>query len=494
MSEVPVRRQVRRQVLRVQSRLESGTSDRWFPAALAVGLASVFAGLSLSRYRSLDAGADLAGYTQALHLITEGLRPEASLLGPEIHLLELHWSFVLYPLAGLAFLAPAAEVLLVAQSALLGLAVVPLWALARNVAHLRFGASLAVVLAYALHPGIHALAVNDFHPEAMAVPGLLGLAYFGARRRWVAYWLCVAFVLACRADLGITVALWGFVLLGEGERRTGLWTLGIGTLWSLGLLLVLQPLVSGGARGQYGEYGDSLGAFFVTALGHPVGFFQDLTARPNVTLLVSLLAPLIFLPLLSLKHLLPALPLGAVYLITDFGDTPFAERTSMLLAFVFIAGVFALRRLGTQGVDRVFVDGRLQATLVVAALLAFVDVSPVSPYEQPWRWPVADPADDAVREAIAHIEPDDAVRGSRSALAAIAERPWIHELNPDEQPQVAFAVFRVRAVLVDERHLPALDEDERLDQRRSFTEAMAQQGYVLRFDDPANGVFLYYRP
>lgn len=494
MSQVPARRQIRRQVLRVQSRLESGTSDRWFPVALAVGLAAIFAALAMTRYRSLDAGSDLAGYTQALHLITEGLRPEASLIGPDIHILELHWSFVLYPLAGLALLAPAAEVLLVAQSVLLGLAVIPLWSLARSVAHLRFGASLAVVLAYAFHPGIHALAVNDFHPEALAMPGLLGLAYFGSRRRWVAYWFCIAFVLACRADLGITVALWGFVLLSDGERRTGLWTLGIGTLWSLGLLLVLQPLVSGGALGQYGEYGDSLGAFFTTALGHPVQFLQDLTARPNVTLLVSLLAPLIFLPLLSLKHLLPALPLGAVYLITDLGDTPFAERTSMLLAFVFIAGVFALQRLGNQGVDRVFVDGRLQATLVVAALLAFVDASPISPYEQPWEWSASDPIDDSVREAVALLGPDDAVRSSRSALATIAQRPWIHELDPNEQPQVAFAVFRVRAVLIDERHLPSLGAEDRLDQRRAFAEAMAQQGYLLHFDDPANGVFLFYRP
>ena len=213
-----------------------------------------------------------------------------------------------------------------------------------------------------------------------------------------------------------------------------------------------------------------------------------------MSLLVSLLAPLIFLPLLSPRHLLPALPLGAVYLISDLGDTPFAERPSMLLAFVFIAGVFALRRLGTQGVDRVFVDGRLQATVVVAALLAFVDVSPISPHEQPWRWSAADPTDVAVRAALTHIEPDDAVRASRSGLAAIAERPWVHELNPNEQPQVAFAVFRVRAVLVDERHLPMLAEEDRADQRRSFTEAMVQQGYELRYEDPALGVFLYYRP
>ena len=494
MSRLPVRRRARRQVVRVQSRLESGSSDRWVPVLFAVGLAVSFTVLSVARYRSLDAGSDLAGYAQAVHLLSEGTRPEASLIGEDVHLLELHWSFILYPVAGLTLLLPAAEALLVVQSILLAVAVIPLWFLARRVAKLRFDASLAVVLAYALHPGIHAVAVNDFHPEALALPGLVGLAYFGASKQWTAYWICVAFVLSCRADLGIAVALWGFVLLGDRERRAGLWTLGVGTLWSLGLLLVLQPLVSGGARGQYGAYGDSLGAFFGTAVTHPIDFLQDLAALPNVELLVGLLTPLIFLPLLSLRHLLPGLPLGAVYLITDSGDTPFAERTAMLLGFVFVAGVYALRRLGAPGVDRVFVDARLQMTLIAASLLSFVSVAPTSPYAEPWRWGEANPADESLRRAIDLLEPADAVRASPSALAPLAERPWLHALDTTQQPQVAFAVFRVRAVLIDERLLPDLSDDARRDQRQSFDDAMRQQGYDLRHDDAENGVFLYYRP
>ncbi len=460
----------------------------------AAGLTILFSALSITRYRSLDAGSDLAGYTQATHLLSQGLRPEASLIGDGIHVLELHWSFILYPIAALALAFPTAESLLVIQSLALGLAVIPLWLLARQVANLRFGASASLLLAYSLHPGIHALAVNDFHPEAVALPGLIGLAYFGARKKWVGYWLCVLFVVACRADLGIAVALWGFILLGDGERRAGLWTLGFGSFWSLGLLLVLQPLVSGGARGQYGTYGDSLGAFFLTAINHPVQFLADLSSRPNVALLVGLLAPLIFLPLLSLRHLLPALPLGALYLITDNGDTPFAERTSMLLAFMFIAGAYALRRLGEKGVDRVFVEARLQLTLIAASALTFVTAAPTSPYEAPWHWSDPDPVDDAVRAAAGLLDSDDAVRASPSALALLAERPWLHELDPDQQPQIAFAVFRVRAVLIDERFLPPLPAADRLTQRATFREAMAQQGYQLRYEQSDAGVFLYYRP
>lgn len=463
-------------------------------------LAAVLGSLSLARLHSLDTGSDLAGYAQAVWLLGQSLRPEASLFGDNVHLLELHFSFVLYPLAGLALVVNAPSALVLAQSVAIGAGVLPLWWLARRVANLRIGAATALVLAYALHPAIHQLGVNDFHPEALAVPGLIGLAYFGSSKRWVWYWASVAFVLLCRADLGLAVALWGFLLLSDGERRAGLWTLGVGTVWALGLLLVVQPIISETTSAQYGDYGDSLGEVFLTIVTSPLDFIADLTASGNVDLVVGLLAPLIFLPLLSLRHLLPALPLGALYLVTGVGvgglgeSGAIAERSALLLAFVFIAAAHALNRLGTMGVDRVFVDTRLLMTLVAASALLFISTSPTSPYSEPWNWRARTSADTSVVEAAQLLDTQDAVRASPSAVAELSERPWLYTLDTGQQPQVAFAVFQVRAVLIDERDLPELPPDERQIQRETFASGMAAQGYELRFSDADNGVWLYYRP
>ncbi len=484
MSQVPIRRRTRRTLVRFQARLEAGTGDRWLPILVGGGLALVLSWLSLARFNSLDSGSDLAGYTQAVWLLGERLRPEATLFGSGVHLLELHWSFVLYPLVALARLLGTARALLIAQSVAIGMGVVPLWFLARRVANLRVAASLALIVAYALHPSIHALGTDDFHPEALALPALIAVAYFGASKNWIGYWITIVVVLACRADLGIALALWGFVLLGDGERRAGLWTLGVGSVWSLGLLLVVQPIVSEQSSSQYGAYGDSLGEVFVNVGTGPIAFVQDLVAARNVALVVALLAPTIFLPLLSLRHLLPALPLGALYLVTDVDNAgAFAERTALLLAFVFIAAAHALNRLGAMGVDRVFVDVRLLATLVAAAGLMFVSAAPNSPYARPWNWGDTTPADLAVIEAASLLETSDAVRASPAALGVLAERPWLYRLDTAQQPQVAFAVFQVRAVLIDERDLPELEPEARLAQREAFRAAMEQQGFELRYAD-----------
>lgn len=493
MSELSVQRRTRRRWVQLQARLEAGTGDRVIPLVIALALGVVLSLVSLARLGSFDGGDDLAAYTQAVWLLGEGYQPEASLLGDDVHLLELHWSFILYPVAGLGMILPTAKALVVTQAVALGLAVFPLWLLARRVANLRIAAATALVLAYALHPVTHRLATDDFHPEVLALPAILGLAYFGASKRWFGYWLCVAIVLACRADLGLAVGLWGFVLLGDGERRGGLWTLGVGLVWSLGLLLVVQPLVGEAVvtGGQYGTYGDSLGEVVLTGLRNPIDLVVDLTSRSNVLLVVSLFAPVLFLPLLSMRHLLPAVPLTGLFLIAESqGTGAFAERTSLLLAFTFIAAPYALNRLGQLGVQRVFIDGRLLATLAAAAALSYISASPISIYDKPWNWGDADPTEQAIIAAADRLPADVAVRASPSALPALAERPWLYPLATDREPSVQFDAFDVRAILVVDGDIP----DRTPERRDEFAQRMASVGFEVLIDDEQNGVSLFLRP
>lgn len=493
MSEVPYQRRFERSVVRFQARLEGGPGDRWIPSLVALVLASWLIRLGLDRLEGFETGTGLAGYSQSMWLIGEFLEPRASLFGSDVHVLELRWSFVMYPLALVGAFVNPAKVLIISEALALGVAVFPLWRLAREVAKLRIGAASALVVAYALHPATHRLAIEDFHPVVLGVPAIIGLAYFGKTKRWIWYWACVVIALACRADLGLAIALWGFVLLGDGERRAGLWTLGVGSIWSLALLLVAQPLLGEGGGGlatSSGYNGQSLGDLVLTSLRAPVGSLQSIVAQDNLTLIVSLLAPVIFLPLLSLRYLLPALPLGALYLLAEADSAgAFAERSAMLLAFVMIAATFALNRLGNAGVDRVFLDVRLLTTLTAASILLFVSTSVTSPYESPWNWRERDQTDEAIARAVAFLDPETPVRASPSALTALSERPWLYELPVDSAPtavKMNFPAF-TRAVLLVEREIPERTPGERLE----FNQTMALQGFVLRLDD--SGVQLYVR-
>ncbi len=492
MSRAPISRRVGRVLTRQQARFEAGTGERWIPLLWGLALSVCLAWLARSRLYALDADELLAGYAQGVWLVGNGYRPEATLFRG-IHMLEINWAFVLYPIALLQRWFNVTSLLVVVQAIALGSAVVPIAFLARRVAMLRLGATTVILAAYALHPATHQLALDGFHPSSLAVPSICAMAYFSATRSWKWYWLCIAFTLLCRADLGFAIALWGFVVLGAGDRRRGLATMVIGSIWALGLLLVVQPLAGEAviAAGQYGTYGDSLGEALVRIITQPLDFIGDLVRRENATVIAGLLAPVLFLPLLTPRYLLPAMPLTALYMVVE--GSPAAAATSpnaVFLAFMMVSLVYAMGRLGVVGVDRVFVDGGLLAALGAGSFLLYLVFSPASLYERPWDWRQRDGTDRAVLRAVAELDGDTAVRASPSALTELAGRRFVRALPTDQTPSLAVFNSDAQAVLVVEREIP----EQTPAQRTAFDEQMRLFGYELVMDDSTNGVWLYFRP
>src|ERR1700742_1100063 len=105
-----------------------GPALRW---AMAAGLFAIYAKLALlNQARLHTTGFDLGIFEQAVRSYAHGHLPVAELKGPGFPLLGDHFSPVLAVLAPVYRVFPGAGTLLVAQAALLAVAVVPLvgWA------------------------------------------------------------------------------------------------------------------------------------------------------------------------------------------------------------------------------------------------------------------------------------------------------------------------------------------------------------------------------
>lgn len=441
-------------LLRWQARVESRSVDRFTPWVMAVVLFAALVSLALSRSRSLDAGTDLATYAQSLWLIGEGYKPISSLVDSNV--LAENGSLVLYPLSVLTSLLPTVTTLLVVQSAALAIGIVPIWRLARRVTDLRWGATVTVVFAYAIYSGVHNINLADFHPEVVALPALLFGAFYGLTGRWVRFALMVAVVLSARADLGLAVAGLGILVAVEGSRRAGWTTAVVGLGWLLAAVFWWQPELAGGVDpyvGAFSDFGDG-GPLDVLGgiVAHPLDFLGRLGSRDNFFTIVSLLAPVLFLPVVAPRYLLPAVPLYALYLAADVpvGELAEAQQTIPVTAFVFVATVFALRRSGTVRVERVNVDRRVLWALVLTASVFFVRDSASSPYEEPWWWGARDITDQARLAAIEVIPDDAAVRASPKLLPLLFERERLFELDTTgAEPDVDAAVDRVEWIIFD---------------------------------------------
>ena len=359
-----VKRRGRRALLRLQGRLDGEFADRFLPWAYALIAFVVFLALDAAAVRSLEGGSGLGPWIQAAWRREHG---EAGIPLGGVDPARGTGSLVSEPVLWAGRFLPPMATFAIVQALALAVAIVPLWRLAREEARLRVGASSVVVAAFALAPALHRTNLAAFHPEAIALPLLLWAYLLARRSHWRRYGLLVALVLACGASLGLTVAGLGIVLVLGGQRRPGWITTAVGVAWSLVSVVVIGPDLPDAALTPAGEFvARATGPLAVIpeVLAHPIISSRELLSEPAVLFLVLVLAPLLFLPMVAPRKLMGALPCLALAMIADASVQDVAQRgvinlspagahIAPALAFVFIALIFALERIGTPSVTRV---------------------------------------------------------------------------------------------------------------------------------------------
>lgn len=503
-----LRRRWERFSLAAQGRVESENTDRVVPWAGAALVFTVMLALDAAALRSIEGGSGLTPWLQA------AWRREHGFAGAPVGGMDparAAGSFISEPILWVTRWVPPEAVFAVVQAAAIALAIVPLWRLARNQAHLRVGATAVVTTAFALAPTLQRANLTAFHPELIALPCLLW-AYLHARQNhWKRYGALVLVILLCRADLGLTVTALGVLLVVNGKRRPGFITAAVGLIWSIGAVIVLDPAAPDRALTPAGEFV----ARAVTPLAvlprvvlDPIMEIRELTAQPSVLFLVVVLSPLLFLPLVAPRSLIVAVPALMLAMIADrsvqrvaqqgvLDLSPAAAHIAPAMAFVFVALIFALERIGEPSVSRVNVDRRVLIALLAGASLLFLTEAPTSPYSQPWEWGSQDALDSSRIEASKLVAEDDAVAASPTTSALVAGRANLIELPPDSGDFTAFTVDRLArssdAVLLDSTPInPQTGEPQWVaEDLELLTERFEDRGFDVTYR--ADGIYLFRR-
>jgi uncharacterized membrane protein len=394
-------------------------------------------------------GFDLGIYDQGTWLLSRPRAPFVTVRG--LDLLGQHASYILALVAPLYRVWADPRLLLLLQVLFLAVPAVVVYRLgARHLGHPAAG--LAVAVAYLAYPGVQWAITWQFHPEAIAA-GLLALAVLAADRRDHGRMaLLLALAALCGEEVGLVVAGFGALLVAGGRRTVGWRTVGAGVAWFLVATFVLIPVVNGREtrlfEAGYGITGGGprgLLAGLPTMAGHAL---QTGLANDGLGYLLLVFVPLLGLPLLAPRWLLPVAPplllnLAAVQPEHHQIRFHYLATAAPLLAAGAVAGLAVVRRRRR----------RLLAPLLVLLVLVagFMDwrFGPA-----PWsREPVAIPvgsADQARREALALVDPDAAVSAQYNLVPHLAHRSRIYEFpNP----------FRaVNWGLPDDTHPPAATE------------------------------------
>ncbi|MFI1941461.1 DUF2079 domain-containing protein [Streptomyces purpureus] len=394
------------------------------PAALlpwgwAATLCALYATVAVRRHLLMrTTGYDLGIFEQALRAYAELRAPVVPLRGEHFNLLGDHFHPLVAALAPLYRLWPSPLCLLLAQSALLAVAVVPLarWAaraLGRPAAH-------TVAAGYGLSWGIASAAAFDFHEVALAVPLLAFALEALAQRRWVPAVAWAAPLLLVKEDLGLTLAALGILIAVKGPRLLGLATAAAGLLGSYIEITYLLPAFNPGGSYAHGENLSDQHGSFLSLLAH-----APLDAlRPDIKpmTLVLVFAPSALLALRSPLALL-AVPTLAWRMLSQNGfhwGTAF-HYSAVLMPIVFAGLIDALTVWRRS--DHPLAARHLRASLltVVGVTVLLLPAFPLAQLAQRATWRTT-PHIEAARALLAKIPDGASVAASNRLIPQLTSR------------------------------------------------------------------------
>jgi len=288
---------------------------------------------------------DLAVYDQIIWNLGRG-DFFSSLLG--VNFLGHHAHFLAFPVAVIYKLCPHPLTLMFLQTAALGLAVAPLYLLARKV--LGFQWAFLVCCLYLLNHGVGYTNIYEFHFTSFAPLILFTMFYFFFIEKYV-YFLCLS-VLALLCQENFPFFIFTFGLYAMVVRRSPRWWLplliGSAGYFILYMKVVVPALNPGNINFAliYSHWGHSYGEILRNLLLQPISALQYMFTIEKINWLWNVFSPFSFIPLLSPGYLALVGPLFLQRLLSNrLPETMiFYHYLAEILPFIFLAFLFGLKR------------------------------------------------------------------------------------------------------------------------------------------------------
>jgi uncharacterized membrane protein len=313
-------------------------------AIAAYGVA--FSALSVLRHRAFQTGRfDLGNMVQSVWSTAHGHPLQiTSLRGDQISRLAAHFDPILAAFTPLWLVWPSPDALLVAQAVAVALGALPVFWLGRK--HLGSQhAALGFALAYLLYPPTQWLALNEFHPVALACPLLLFAIWYLDEDRLVPFAIFAALAVTTKEEIGLVVAGLGLWYAFEHRRKAeGAAIFALGAAAALVAIEVVVPHFnragSSSFFSRYSEVGGSPSGIVHTAVHDPWKIVTTAVTGRGLGYLARLLLPLGLLTFFAPLFLLAAVPELAINLLS-------AATTQTSIRFHYTAGLIPVLIAGS---------------------------------------------------------------------------------------------------------------------------------------------------
>jgi uncharacterized membrane protein len=327
-----------------------------------VGIASIYYTVWFSYYTTIwhlsgRSGWDLSIEDNILWNIVHGGRffHAAPALGPTGSHFRRHAALIAYLLAPFYALHQSSEMVLILQSALQGLAAIPLFLFARR----RLGETTAAIIAlvYLLHPALQESNLFEAHYVKFGpLPFFTTLWLLDSRRTRAAI-IAACLTVAVREDVAtwvVLLGLWG--IFADRSRRVSIFITALSCVYVALVKFVIMPALAGGQdelafmyRELIPQGKESFAWAMVTVVTNPAYFIRSLLEMDKLVYFLQIMVPLALIPLTRKIGWFALIP-GTVYSLMETQYHALVDihyqYSPHFLAFVFPTLVFALESRG----------------------------------------------------------------------------------------------------------------------------------------------------
>gem|GEM_PF-2928349 len=348
---------------------------RCFLGFLIISYIVIFSTLSLLQHINFYTYNDLAIQAQLMWNTCQGRWFVTTLEGDRlINFMGHHFSPAFALLIPLYCLWPDPSLLLILQTVLLALGVVPIYLYAKR----RTGSkivALALSTGYLLFPALQYANLDQFQGISLAVPLLSFTAYCLLTKRDRLFFVFLLLSLLVKEEVSfIAMAFALHILIVQGRYRLGAIVLLLATGWAYATIGIIMPAIAGYPyffTDRYAYLGASFSEMALSLLLRPLLVLQHLLIAAKLEFLLHLLVPLGLLPLLGFDTLILALPTTLYLLLSDYEPMYdiYFHYTAPLIPLLFMASVTGIERLV-----------RWRGRSVVVAVSAFILVTSLMSY------------------------------------------------------------------------------------------------------------------
>lgn len=279
------------------------------------------------------------------------------------------------------FMPPYTEILLILQNIIIILTIIPIYLLANHILKNAYMV-LALTLSFLLHPIIHFASISGFSPEIIALPALMFAFYYFEKGNFTKSLIFIILSNICRISVLFMILLWSLCLFFSKKNKKYAKTVFLTNfIWLSSFLIFLFLL-------KYQEnlqgllhlelYGKNLQETTHKLLNTPFIFFHNLVDNKNLYILLNILIPLVFLPLLSPFSLVP-LFFSLIYIFLIHNNT---AELCFIIPFIYLSAIYGAKKFITWA--------QYKQKFIIAFFACMTISSFISHYylHLPWHTPI----------------------------------------------------------------------------------------------------------